>query len=825
MAAGTGGNDAEGNRMSANESGRGARPAGGVARKLGLARLALLWEQLWPALWPAAAVIGVFLVIALFDLLPLLPGAAHTAILAAFIAALAFALWQARRAWRWPDGGAAEHRIETASGLADRPLVALRDGLAAGGGDQFSEGLWRVHRARMRERIAALRVGAPRPGLARHDPWALRAALLLVLIVAVVAAGADGPDHLARAAQPDFSAARYNEVVSLELWVTPPVHTGKAPLFLDQGAATEAPLSIPVTSNVVARLHGKGQTPALEFGDGVVPFSPLDAESFQAEATITGDGRLAVRRGGIDLVGWDLKVIPDQPPIVVFALPPGASQRAHLSVAYFARDDYGVAAVRSTIRRVDGEGNIIEDEAPIELDLGLVDLGRAEVEATAYHDLTPHPWAGLEVSITLEAEDAIDQIGRSEPILANLPARVFQHPVARAIVDERRKLSVDGRAENRRNVAYALRDLSSRPKQFFDDKVVFLALVTASARLVLSDDDSAIPAIQQLLWDTALRIEDGEVSLAERDLRAAQQALMEALESGATDAELDQLIDALRSALDRYLQALAENMADDPQGMTQEMPFDPNSTVLEFEDLRDLLEQARELARSGARDAAKDLLAQFQDILENMQPMMQQQSQAGEGQLGEMLRDLSDLIRQQQDLLDDTHRNWQQGGRDQSGMEGRESQQGAASQEQLRRDLGDLMRRFGERYGQIPDELGKAEGSMRRAEDALKRALPGRAIRPQGEALDSMREGGRVMARGQQGMAQGATGEGNGFQRDPFGRPMPGFGRPDTENVDIPEIGEIQRARQILDELRRRAGERGRPQDELDYIDRLLRRF
>jgi Domain of unknown function (DUF4175) len=35
----------------------------------------------------------------------------------------------------------------------------------------------------------------------------------------------------------------------------------------------------------------------------------------------------------------------------------------------------------------------------------------------------------------------------------------------------------------------------------------------------------------------------------------------------------------------------------------------------------------------------------------------------------------------------------------------------------------------------------------------------------------------------------------------------------------------LQKSRQILDELRRRAGERSRPAIELDYIDRLLRRF
>jgi uncharacterized protein (TIGR02302 family) len=812
----------------ANQKAKQAKPArataDGYAGRLVLARLALFWERLWPALWPTIGVVGLFLIVALFDLLPLLPGFVHAAVLAAFAAALGYALWHARGGLSWPGKAAAEHRIEDASGLTDRPLVALRDGLAAGGGDAFAEGLWRVHRARMLARIGALRVGAPHPGLAARDPWALRGAVLLLLVVALIAAGGDGPQRLARAANPDFTPSGQSAVASLELWITPPGHTGRAPIFLDRGEATDDVLSIPVTSTVLARLHGKGATPSLRLGEGETPFTPLDAESYQADATIESDGRLAVRRDGANLAVWDLVVIPDNAPIIVFALPPGASKREHLKLAYFARDDYGVETVRVAIRRTGDDGEVIADTAPLELDLALPGIGMREIEATAYHDLTPHPWAGLPVVIELAAEDAIGQIGRSEPFATVLPARVFQHPVARAIVEQRRLLTVDDGDESRRKVAFALRELTARPMQFYDDKVVFLALITASARLVLSDDGTQVPAVQQLLWDTALRIEDGELSLAERDLRAAQEALMQALAENASDAEIEELIDALRAALDRYLQALAENMADNPTAMGEQAPMDPNAVMLEFEDLRDILEQARDLARSGARDAAKDLLAQFRDILENMQPAMGQQAgQQGEGSLNEMLRDLSDLIRQQRDLLDETFQRSQEEGK--FGGDEREGRRGAQAQSDLRRQLGDLMRRFGERYGDIPNELGNAEGSMRQAEDALERGAAGQAVRPQADALDSMRAGGRMMARGQQGQAQGMDSGNRGLQRDPFGRPLPGFGRADTEDVDIPTMSDVQRAREVLDELRRRAGERSRPQDELDYIDRLLRRF
>ena len=43
--------------------------------------------------------------------------------------------------------------------------------------------------------------------------------------------------------------------------------------------------------------------------------------------------------------------------------------------------------------------------------------------------------------------------------------------------------------------------------------------------------------------------------------------------------------------------------------------------------------------------------------------------------------------------------------------------------------------------------------------------------------------------------------------------------------VKVPDEVDVQRAREILEELRRRLGDQTRPTMELDYIERLLRRF
>lgn len=142
-----------------------ARLRAALRRKLRLARVVLAWESLWPVLWPAVALAGLFVAVALFDVLPLLPGWVHAALLAAFAGAFLAALAYAVRGFRLPDDDRARRRVERDSDLAHRPIGTLDDRLAEGPtGDPVARGLWRLHRQRMTETIRRLRVAAPAPG-------------------------------------------------------------------------------------------------------------------------------------------------------------------------------------------------------------------------------------------------------------------------------------------------------------------------------------------------------------------------------------------------------------------------------------------------------------------------------------------------------------------------------------------------------------------------------------------------------------------------------------------------------------------------------------
>ena len=124
--------------------------------------------------------------------------------------------------------------------------------------------------------------------------------------------------------------------------------------------------------------------------------------------------------------------------------------------------------------------------------------------------------------------------------------------------------------------------------------------------------------------------------------------------------------------------------------------------------------------------------------------------------------------------------------------------------------------------------MGRAERSMRLSSDFLGMGLTGKAVQPQTHALDQLKQGTKAATRDlmkQLGQGLGQRPKETGQRQDPFGRAPDGRGGMNARNVGIDDGDELQRAREIRDELRRRSGQRQRPEIERDYINRLLREF
>jgi hypothetical protein len=143
-----------------------------------------------------------------------------------------------------------------------------------------------------------------------------------------------------------------------------------------------------------------------------------------------------------------------------------------------------------------------------------------------------------------------------------------------------------------------------------------------------------------------------------------------------------------------------------------------------------------------------------------------------------------------------------------------------------------------------PAVAGAAQ-AMGRAVQQLGQGQDGQAARAQAQALQALQQAANAL--GQKLAAQ--PGQGGGFEfgsgnapgngdlqqegfsagnglTDPLGRPLSsGQGASFGADVALPDGAQQARLRAILQELRRKAGDRNLSPAELDYIERLLRPF
>lgn len=133
--------------------------------------------------------------------------------------------------------------------------------------------------------------------------------------------------------------------------------------------------------------------------------------------------------------------------------------------------------------------------------------------------------------------------------------------------------------------------------------------------------------------------------------------------------------------------------------------------------------------------------------------------------------------------------------------------------------------------GISPDEaLEAARRAMELSEDSLSVEDFAGANEAQQQAIEALRAAASsLIAQSdlseQDGEGGTRAGGREGDRGDPFGREADGEGTATGLGADVPEKSDRQRARELIEELRRRAAEQNRDAEELDYLDRLLERF
>ncbi len=815
-------------------------------------RLAMLAERLARVLWAPAALLGGIWALAAFGVADVLDRGALLVVTAGVIlGAVVLALLNARR-FRWPRREEALARIDAA--LPGRPIAALMDVQALGRDDPGAAAVWAMHRVRMGRLARGARAAWPAPGLAGRDPWALRLAAATMVLAALVFAPKDGFGPISAALKPPAATAVASGP-SYEAWARPPDYTGRPALYLPEVPGERA-VELPEGTEITIRAYGDTDGFSLSesvSGSGRSGFTAAAAGIAVAGFPVERSGSVAIREGDTTLGAWAFVMIPDEPPTIALAEPVARATGGAARIAWAASDDYGVtgagAEIRLDLARTDRRHGLAPEPAPraplsVELPMPMRGAG-AEVEDALVEDFSKHPWAGLPIRLTLSAEDARGQRGATEAIEAVLPGRRFFDPLAAALVEQRRDLLWT--AENARRVTQVLRAVTHRPEDIFPDGRAYLLVRTAIRRLARAQEEDAageenavgavIEEAAETLWQAALLLEEGGVGDAAERLARAQERLREALEGNASDEEIAELMEELRDATREYMQRLAEEAIE--RGATDQAE-NRNGQAMTPDQIGELMDRIQELSEQGRRAEAEALLEMLGQMLANMEMRLAEGGSGGQG----TMEDLAETLRDQQGLADESFQELQrefrrnrmgQGTRGESDGEGNSPEALARRQEEIREALDALRDGMpaarGEAGEQARAALREAERNMDEARDRLESGDMAGALDRQSDAIEQLREGMRGIGeemRQAEGGEEGSGEDGQAFSEgraDPLGRPLGGNGRLDGGGWTLPDGTARARARELLDEIRRRAGDLSRPEVELDYLRRLLDRF
>jgi len=847
-------------------------PATRLGRKIRLAQIGLAFERIWGAAFPAVMTVGVALLFVVSGAAQLVPVSVRLGILG--VAAILFVGFSFRLLGiRLPNTGEALARLERDNHLRHRPATSWLDTLALGADNPDSRTLWIAHKNRLKRELDALKSHLPRSPLPARDPMALRNGLALGLVAALFLNAGDWRDRVSEAVSLNPMPAVPARV---DAWISPPAYTGRAPVLLT-GEAQSArsgnggEFLVPEGSALTVRINGArdGRVTLYQLTtDGergavaqtLTMTTPKPGDAAEARTVLQRPVHADVTDGSHMLGSWRIALIPDAAPQVELDGDIAPTPSGAFAVPWRASDDYGVVGIDATFRQVaeaprPGQPAAAPD-SPFLKDapgfaIALQKLNPRDAKGRAFQDLTAHPWAGLLVDMTLVARDQAGQLGRGKPVRFRLPERQFSKPLASALV-EQRKVLIRTPAQKGR-VVRSLSALMAWPDGLFETSGSYMGVRMSASRLYGIKSNEDLRGVIDLLWEIAISVEDGTLDDALKNLESLRKELQKALAEGAPPDKIADLMRQLREAMNKYLEAMQKQALERMrQGNAQQQRRQPGREV-RSEDLQKMLDQIENLAKQGSRDAAQEMLAQLENLLKNLQPGMANQMQRS-GPMERMLDQLGEMMRRQQQLMDETFRlpqggqQGQQGMDEQGGQQGQESRPGqqgrqsggrgqgqsgrlAEQQGDLGRTLDELLRQLGEQGMDQPGGLGRARRSMEDATGALEGADRDRALGSQNEAMQALREGAQSMAREmmqQQGTGNqgnyGRHGEARGDDRDPLGRPMPRSGEdygPDRNM--LPGEAAIEQARRILDYLRSRSNEPNRPKVELDYFDRLLR--
>lgn len=735
--------------------------------------------------------------------------------------ALIAAILHARRHYAPPLPAAIDRRIEHDSRLSHRPITAFEDRRALAGSasltdsltDPLTTTLWQSHRARTDAALRTARIGRPAPDLAAHDPFALRALLLLALIAAWIAAGHQAGPRLARSF--DLPRLLPGSGIAVQAWITPPRWTGAAPILIKPSAH---PITVLTGSSLALILTGGGSSPpAAAAGPHGIRFATIANGSYRATVPLTTPTTITIGPFWHRIARYRLIVAAPVPPTIGFTIPPYRDPDGkRIDFTWNVASPYGLTRLDLAFQpAILPPASLPPTRKPAPRPDHAAVPHPSPTHGEALLDLLESPYAGMAVEARLIATNKAGQTGTSSPARITLPAPILHNATARALEAIRQSLALD--PAHRTALATRLAALATTPPG---------PITPGTKRDIASFAPrfaaGTAPHPEAQLWGLVQRAEQGAAFRAAEQLAAARRALEAALNkalAGHSTAatQLQNLLARLDAASQAHLAAQGQKSLTQAQLGT-------------MSSISALAQRIADEAAAGDAGQAKADLAKLRAMLRQVQQEkpVSAAEQARQQAAHQAESALSKLMREEAGLMDRTARQSQsQPGNQPGNQRGNRAGQPtpapdqalARAQQALQQQLGATAISLAQAGIPPGPQIGQGQQAMQSATASLTRGdAPG--------ALPAERAAIAALQQAQSALQAMRTGKGSGSGPSGLGqRASGGHGQYGNQNHGVIRLGRAgikSDARTIQNELIRRDAAPDLPPPAHQYYHRLL---
>ncbi len=750
--------------------------------------------------------------------------------------------------FEFPSRRKIERSLEKENKIPHGSIEILDDHIALG-----QKGYWQQTIHAIKSRIPFLSPLRFAPETGNKDPYAFRFIAVLLFAYMFFVTYPNSVNIIKDSALPSLSKLAFimeEEPLHYTGWITPPEYTKGAPILLS--ADTIQPIIAPEGSLLEVTLSSvDSEFLYVGFKNGA-PLSRIektDDGSFIVNKEMSvNDAAIRVLDDNKDeLLSWAAFIEEDYKPLISFISEPRVDTGSNVYFNYAVEDDYYPKSVTLSITPLQSNALYPNPETfDLEMPIGI--QTREDIknywETETLFDFSNHSFSGMPVSLTLRVEDQTGKMSQTSKHHMTLPERAFKNKIAKQVVQIRSDLIQDYEGYSKKAMD-ELEHILIRPFLYRNDTLVFLSLKAVLTRLYLDRGRNyELKSVSNLLWYIAIHIEDGALIEEEQRLKELNQRLAKALgNQDLSDEDVSDLIDELEQALNDYarksMQALLEEL--NKNAKLNELD-NLNTALINPDKVSDYLNKMRDMISKGQKNEAIKMLQDLQNMLASMkapQPDLSPEQK----QAVQQYKHLQKLIVDQEKLLQKTK---SLSSIEDSKERYREAQKTGAKQDRLRNTLEETKNNLEtlmpkSSFGQYQN----ASSSMSNASKDIQKGAFGTAEISQQEALSALK---KALENAQQAMEQqlglkindGSSGSlmgqlsplpglMEGYQKqnsnlDPFGKESNNT-QGKSNDLSLDNESYSNKIKKIVNELRKRASETNRSNEEIEYLKRLLERF